>query len=125
MPEALATHEEVPTRRGARHHLVTGVVVPPLAWLAQLQANYALASWACQAGHRYLAVLVIGVALLITLAAGAQAWRSRPAEGPVSGEPQRIEGARVLALLALGSTLSFAVVLLATAVPIFIQGPCD
>ena len=125
MPEALAAREEVPTRRGARHRLLTGVLVPPLAWLAQLQANYALASWACRAGHRYVSLLVIVVALLVTAAAGAQAWQHRPGEGPSIGEPQRIEGARALALLALGSAFSFAVVLVATAIPLFIQRPCD
>jgi hypothetical protein len=125
MPPALATHEEVPTRRGERRHLVAGIFVPPLAWLAHLQANYAIASWACRPGHRYVSLLVVVVAFLITALAGRLAWKSWPREEPAAGEPQRIEGARLLALLAAGSTLSFLVVLVASAIPIFILRACD
>jgi hypothetical protein len=125
MPAALATHEEVPTRRRERRHLITGVVVPPLAWFVQLQANYALASWACRAGHQFVSVLVVLAALVLTAGAGVLAYQSWPAEEGFAGEPQRIEGARLLALLALASSLSFVLVLLASAIPIFILRPCD
>jgi hypothetical protein len=106
-------------------HLITGVFVPPLVWLMHLQANYALASWACRPGHRYVSVLVVVVAVVLTAGAGALAWRSWPSDEPVAGEPQRIEGGRLLALLALASSLSFLVVLVASAIPIFILRPCD
>jgi hypothetical protein len=125
MAPVLATHEEVPSRRGQRRHLLTGVLAPPLAWLAQLQANYAVASWACRAGHHYVSALIVLAALLATAGAGALAWKSWPADEALAGEPQRIEGVRLLALLALGSSLSFVVVLAATAVPIMVQRACD
>ena len=125
MPAALATHEEVPTGSGERRHLIAGIVVPPLAWFAHLQANYAIASWACRPGHRYVSLLVVLAALLITAIAGGLAWKSWPREEPAVGEPQRIEGARLLVLLAVGSSLSFLVVLVASAIPIFILRACD
>jgi hypothetical protein len=122
---APAIHEEVPTHRRERRHLITGVVVPPLAWFVQLQANYAIAGWACRPGHQFISVIVVLLAFLLTAAAGGLAWKSWPAKDPLAGEPQRIEGARLLALLAVASSLSFAVVLVATAIPIFIQRACD
>jgi len=106
-------------------HLLTGVLAPPLLWFAQLQANYAVASWACRPEYRFVSVLVVLVALVLTAGAGALAWRSWPAEEPLAAKPPRGEGARLLALLALGSSLSFVVVLIATAVPMFVLGPCD
>jgi hypothetical protein len=125
MPVAFATHEEVPTHRGERHHLVAGIVVPPLAWFAHLQANYAIAAWACRSGHRYVSLVVVLAALVLTAGAGALAWRSWPRRAPLAGEPQDIEGARLLALLALASSLSFVVVLVASAIPIFMFRACD
>jgi hypothetical protein len=122
---APATHEEVPTRRGARRGLIAGIFIPPLAWLVHLQANYAIAGWACRPGHRVVSVIVALAALGMSLAAGAVAWRHWPGDATLAGEPQRIEGARLLALLALASSLSFAVVLVASAIPVFILRPCD
>jgi hypothetical protein len=122
---SLATHEEVPTRRGERRALIAGIFVPPLAWFAQLQANYAIAGWACRPGHRIVSLIVATAALGVTAAAGGLAWRNWPADESLTGEPQRIEGARLLALLALASSLSFAVVLIASVIPVFILRPCD
>lgn len=125
MSSSFAIHEEVPTDRQQRRRLLTGLLAPPLLWFAQLQANYALASWACRPGYRFVSILVILVALALTGGAGARAWTSWPADEGLAGEPERVEGARLLALLALGSSLSFVVVLIATAIPMFVLGPCD
>ena len=125
MSAALVTRDEVPTRRRQRRALITGVVGPPIVWFAQLQANYALASWACRPGHRFVSIVVVGIAIAMSAGAGALAWQVWPRGEPLVGEPQRIEGARLLALLAVGSSLSFVVVLVATAIPLFIQRACD
>jgi hypothetical protein len=125
MPAALATRDEVPTHRRQRRALITGVLAPPLLWFAHLQINYALASWACRPGHRFVSIVVVVTAIVMSAGAGALAWQVWPRDEPLAGEPQRIEGARLLALLALGSSLSFVVVLVATAIPLFMQRACD
>jgi hypothetical protein len=72
-----------------------------------------------------VSLIVALAALGLTGAACGLAWRNWPADESLAGEPQRIEGARLLALLALASSLSFAVVLIASAIPMFILRPCD
>jgi hypothetical protein len=99
------------------------VVAAPV-WFAQLQAT---TRW-----HRGRAGPDIvscpsssWVAIVMIAGAGVLAWQVWPRDEPLAGEPQRIEGARLLALLALGSSLSFVVVLVATAIPLFMQRACD
>src|SRR5204863_9092040 len=53
----LALQEQVPTTEAQRRRLLFGVLGPPLAWFAQLQANYALVPWVCAHGHRSVLLL--------------------------------------------------------------------
>ena len=46
MADDETARERVPTSEAQRRGLLAGILVPPLCWLAQLQANYALVTWA-------------------------------------------------------------------------------
>jgi hypothetical protein len=118
-------HEEVPTSERQRRGLIIGVVAGPVAWFAQLQATYALVPWACARGHRFTLLLVALGAIAISAMGGLAAWKSWPGHVRLAGEPQQIEGARLLSLLGVGLSVSFVVVLLASAIPTLILRPCD
>jgi len=125
MSEGLATHEHVPTTERQRRGLLAGVFTGPIAWFVQLQANYALVPWACSRGHRSVLVLVTLVAAGVTVVGGMTAWKSWPGPDRLTGEPQGIEGARLLSLLGVVLSASFVLVLIAFAVPPIVLRPCD
>lgn len=103
-----------------------GVIIGPLAFGADLLISYALVQHACSTGHHYVLHLISVICLLIALS-GAwlsslqyQAVRDADDEG---GSP--LDRAHFLALLGIASSLWFAVVIIANAVPRFILTPCD
>ena len=121
----LALQEQVPTTEAQRRRLLFGVLGPPLAWFAQLQANYALVTWVCSSGHRFVLVLISLVAVGASVAAGYVAWTSWPSGGRLGGEPRGVEGARLLSLSGVATAAAFALVILTTTVPMFILRACD
>jgi len=108
-----------------RRGLIFGLLAGPLAWLAQLQATYALVPWACSRGHRFALLLVSLGAVAVAVAGGLGSWKSWRGPAPLTGEPQGIEGARLLALLGVSLSVSFVLVLIASAIPTLILRPCD
>lgn len=105
---------------------IVGVIIGPLAFGADLLVSYALVQHACSTGHHYVLHLVSVICLLIALS-GAwlslrqyQAVRSANDEG---GSP--FDRAHFVALLGMASSLWFAVVIIANAVPRYILSPCD
>jgi hypothetical protein len=120
-----AKHEQAPTTEAQRRRLLFGMLAPPLAWFVQLQADYALVPWVCAHGHRFVLVLV-SIAAFVVCAAGAwAAWNGWPGGTPWHGEPHGIEGARMLSLLGVMLSFSFAIVVIATVIPTVILRPCD
>jgi hypothetical protein len=63
-------------RAGAPLRLWLGLFLPPLAVLADLQAGYALAPWACADGGARELLASSALAAALALAGGALAWRS-------------------------------------------------
>jgi TRAP-type C4-dicarboxylate transport system permease small subunit len=105
----------------------TGVLGAPLVWLAYLQTNYALASAACHDGNKTPLVVVTVLALLATIGMIFLAWRiwrsaGQTADTEAGGTPGR---SRFMALLGLGNSVLFALVILAGIVPLAFLGVCD
>jgi hypothetical protein len=117
--------ERVPTTERQRRGLLAGLLVPPLAWLAQLETNYALVPWVCSTGHRFVLLLVSVIALAVAAAAGYAAWASWPGADRRRGEPQGVEGSRLLSIAGVLVSAAFIVVLIASAIPTFVLRPCD
>jgi hypothetical protein len=107
--------------------LWTGLLVPPIAWAFQLQANYVLASLTCQQGSRWPLYLVTLVALLITLAAGFGSWRARARVNGMHSDDggSLLSVARFMAVLGLMTSALFSLVIIAQAVPSFIFRGCQ
>jgi hypothetical protein len=105
---------------------IVGVLIGPLAFGADLLISYSLVQHACSTGHHYVLHLVSGVSFVIALFGTwlslrqYQAVRNANDEG---GSP--FDRAHFLALLGITSSLWFALVIIANAVPRYILSPCD
>ncbi len=92
--------------------LGASLFLPPLAWFASLEANFALAPLACAAQGRSMLLLVSAVALGLTIASGLFAWTQRGVQRRVA-----LSGAAVSAL--------FSLVIVAQAIPNLMLGGCE
>jgi hypothetical protein len=101
-------------RAGAPLVLWIGLFLPPLAFLADLQAGYALAPAACADGAGTELLASSALAALLCVAGGALAWRAgmqRPRAHPHGSEALRRGHAFLAvagAVLAAGSLLLVA-----------------
>ena len=105
----------------------TGVLGAPLVWLAYLQTNYALASEACHNSNKMPLMFVTVLALLGTIGALFVAWhiwRSAQPSNDIEGGGT-LGRSRFMALLGLGNSALFTVVILAGVVPLIFLGVCD
>jgi hypothetical protein len=105
--------------------LWTGLLAAPLAWLATLEAAYALVPWACGTNRTIVLHLVTGLGGLAVVVATIASWRAwarhagAPDDGP--GAARR----RFTAGLGVAVALLFVLVVIATEVPAFVLGACD
>jgi hypothetical protein len=109
--------------------LWAGLLTGPLAWAALLQTNYVLAYVACEQRQSWMLHLATGVALALVAAAAVIAWRAAPALGADDHEADdpRVASllrARFMAMGGLALCAFFAIVILATEVPVLLLHPC-
>jgi hypothetical protein len=104
-----------------------GILGGPLVWLAFLQVNYMLAPSACLSQNKTTLGIITMIALFGTLAAAFAAWRAWHQTGATSQteEGGAIGRGRFMALSGIGLSALFAVVVLASAIPIIFLGACD
>lgn len=110
--------------------LWAGVLIAPAAWAFNLQANYTLATFACE-GRWPLLIHAISVVSLAVALAGMWiawgSWRNAGGAGADTGEHEpRDRVARSRFMAAAGFVLSafFALVIVAQWIPAFFQDPC-
>ena len=109
--------------------LWAGLLTGPLAWAALLQINYVLGYVACEQRESWMLHLATAVALLVVAAAAVAAWRAAPAMGAddhESADPHvgSLLRARFMAMGGLALCAFFAIVILATHVPVVLLHPC-
>ncbi|HEX8925185.1 MAG TPA: hypothetical protein VF786_05305 [Terriglobales bacterium] len=115
-------------RHGGRGELLlwAGILAGPLAWGFDLGTSYAVTQHVCSTGHYYLLHLICVVALVFALAgffSARTAYREIPAEA--DHEQGGLLGhSKFLALCGQASSLTFAVVVIAGAVPRWVLPPC-
>jgi hypothetical protein len=105
---------------------VTGVLIGPLAWGADLLISYALVQHACSTGHHYILHVVSIIAFVVTLGGALLSWRQYQEVREANDEGgSPFDRSHFLALLGVVSSLSFAIVIIASAVPRWVLSPCD
>ena len=89
-----------------------GIFLPPIAWFANLEANFALAPLACGSHGKITLLLVSLIAFIVAITAGLVAWTNRD-------EDQRLGlgGAMIGALC--------AIVIAAQSIPTFVLEGCE
>jgi hypothetical protein len=104
-----------------------GIVGGPIAWLIYLQASYVLAPSACIAGNKSALTIALIVALIATLLITFLSWRAWHISGAnaVTDEGDAISRSRFMALSGLGISALSALLVLASAIAIFVLGACD
>ena len=109
--------------------LWVGVLAGPLGWLALLETNYLLSYVACEQRQTWMLHLSAATALAVVAAGALFARAGVPAEDHEGAEAtERDDPARVRArFMANGGLLLcawFALVILATEIPVWVLGPC-
>lgn len=107
--------------------LWTGVLTAPMAWAGDLLIRYALVHWSCGTHQTIVLRLISGVTLLLVAAGGIVAWRSLQQTAPhaKSDEIYSLDRSRFMALLGVLTSVLFALVVIAGAVPQWVFDACD
>lgn len=99
----------------------------PLAWAFDLGFSYTLTQHSCSTGHHYVLHVISLVCFLLAssgLVAGIAEYRALPREAREEGR-RPIDRAHFQALLGIVFSTSFAMVIVAGAVPRWILSACD
>ena len=107
--------------------LWVGVLAGPLAFLLQLQINYALVPWACTTGRTFVLHLVSCVALLMVSITAVIAWRIR---GRIKREKRDESASSVsrpqfMAEMGLSTSILFLLIIIAQEIPNIVMHPCQ
>jgi hypothetical protein len=105
----------------------SGILGGPVVWLIFLQVNYMLAPSACLSQNKTMLGMVTLIALFGTLASAFTGWRGWHQTGATGDteEGGAIGRSRFMALSGIGLSALFALVVLASAIPIIFLGACD
>jgi hypothetical protein len=104
-----------------------GVLTGPIAWACDLLIRYALVHWSCGAQHTGVLKLISLVTLLLVIGGGIVAGRAlgrTPPRVPTDGG-NPASRARFMAMLGVLTSVLFAVVVVAGAVPQWVLDACD
>jgi hypothetical protein len=111
------------TPLGLRWSLIAGFA----AWAFDLGFSYVLERHSCSTGHHYVLHVISIVCLAIALTGFGTGWMEfRRFPGTTSEEGgSHFDRAHFQALLGMAFSLSFALVVIAGAVPRWMVGPCE
>jgi hypothetical protein len=112
---------------GTLRALWIGVLLPPTAFLFNLEAAYALVPAACSSQSLLLVHVVHLVCLALAVFGGLTALRSWRRSGSTwpGGEGGPVSRTRFMAGLGMFLSLQFALVIVAQWIPSFILDPCQ
>jgi hypothetical protein len=123
MPSSISHHESCSGGRRLAA-LWAGLAAGPLAWAVLLETNYALSYVACEQRHTWMLHLAAATALLL-IGLGALAARVATPSMPHEAAPSVAEArARFMAVGGLILCAGFAVLIVATEIPVLVLHPC-
>jgi len=99
----------------------------PLAWGLDLGLSYSLTQHSCSTGHHYVLHVISLVCFLIALSGLAVGWSEykRLSEDASEEGPRPVDRAHFQLLFGIVFSISFAMVVIAGAVPRWILSVCD
>jgi hypothetical protein len=126
MERTVDTRTEVPDA-GPIRALWIGLLLPPTAFLLNLEVAYALVPTACASRNQLPTHVVHLVCLLLVLFAGVTAWRSWKSTGETwpGAEGGPLARSRFMAGLGWLTSLLFGLVIIAQWIPEFVLNPCQ
>jgi hypothetical protein len=104
-----------------------GILTGPIAWAGDLLVRYSLVHWSCGTQQTVVLDLISVATLLLVIGGGAVAWRAlrrTPSDAPTSGG-RPLNRSRFMAMFGVLTSLLFAVVVVAGAVPQWVLDACD
>ena len=109
--------------------LWTGVLAGPLVWATLLETNYVLSYVACEQRQSWMLHLAAIVALVLIGLAAFLSWRAAPpmgrADAPsIDPRDTAVLRARFMAISGLALCAGFALVVVATEIPVLLLHPC-
>jgi hypothetical protein len=109
-----------------RFWLWYGILIGPISWALDQQISYSLVAHSCSTGHFYLMHVFTAVFLLLALSGAlvAVANLGRTREATIEGG-RVADRSRFMAVVGVGASLGWAILIIAMAVPRFILSPCD
>lgn len=106
--------------------LWTGMLAGPIAWALDLTISYALVPWTCGSQHTAVLHLLTVGALLVTAGGAAASWTAlqRAPEQTTREGSRAMDRGRFMAVLGLLTSASFALAMIANAVPRVLLDAC-
>lgn len=107
--------------------LWAGLLIAPVGWLLNLEANFALAPLACGGGGRPLLYLVSAITfVLAVISCGISwtQWRAFGRDGAAQPSPV-VSRRRAMAMVGVGLSALFAITIVAQAIPNFMMAGCE
>jgi hypothetical protein len=104
-----------------------GILIGPIAWACDLLIRYALVHWSCGVQHTAVLKLISFATLLLIIGGGvvaSRALRQTPPREPTDGG-NPVSRARFMAMFGVLTSVLFAVVVVAGAVPQWVLDACD
>ena len=104
-----------------------GLIAGPLAWGLNEGASYATTQHACSTGHFYVLRIIAAACVVIALSGFVLAFaiHRRLPRDPATEEELPRDRAYFMAVVGMAMSLSFALIVLAQALPQAILSPCS
>jgi len=107
--------------------LIGGVLLPPFAWLLDLQVSYSLVKWACATDRSWILFVTPIVSLALIAGAGRMSWSAwNLARRTAREDGERpVDRSYMLALSGLALTVFFGLLVLVSLTPRALLSPCE
>jgi hypothetical protein len=107
--------------------LWAGILISPIVWFLNLEANFALAPLACSGGGKPVLYFVSVISLIVVAGFAGLSWvQWRSLEQESAGQPaQSLPRRRAMALGGAALSSLFLIVILAQAIPNFMMAGCE
>jgi hypothetical protein len=107
--------------------LAAGLLLPPLAWLLDMQVSYSLVKWACANDRQWILFAMPLCSLTLTAATTLMSWQTlRQTTHSASDEGGRpIDRSHLLAVSGLAMSILFGLLILVSLVPRALLSPCE